>query len=100
MQQPVRRISSPLSSDLGDGIEKNGVVLQDREWQVARRIGVAGTDRPQVGVVDQQAAQPDQEARPQSVAVAAIGLGVRDRRRWPNGGGGQRPLLIYIDFLR
>src|SRR5262249_4229172 len=41
-----------------------------RERQVARREGVAGADRPPVGVVDQQAAEPDEQAR-QELAPAA-----------------------------
>ena len=62
---PERRIASPLGGERRDRIEKDGVVLPDRERQVARRVGVAGADRPPVGVVDQQAAEPDEQARPQ-----------------------------------
>ena len=50
-------------------------MLPDRERQVARRVAVAGADRPQVGVVDQQAAQPDEQARPQ-IAPAQEMLGL------------------------
>jgi len=62
---PERPTASPLRSDPRDRIEKNGVVSQDREWQVSRRVGVTGTDRPEVDVVDKEAAQTDQDARQQ-----------------------------------
>ena len=81
-EQPVRLIALSLRRDLRDLIEIEGVVLQDREGQITRRIGVAGTDRPQVRVVDEQAKHADQEARSQS-ASGHSGLGIGRRRRPP-----------------
>ena len=72
---PERRIASPLSGERRDRIEKDGMVKPDRERQVARRVAVAGADRPQVGVVDQQAEEPDEQARPQ-IAPAPETLGL------------------------
>ncbi len=94
---PVRLSASPLRGDLRDRIEVDGVVPQDCEGQVARRVGVAGTDRPQVGVVNQQAAQPDQDARAQPVPVALLGLGMSGSRGRPAGGRGHGVMLIQLN---
>src|SRR6185312_17550554 len=73
MNHPERRTVSPLGGKRHDRIEKEAVVPPDRERQVARRVGVAGTDRPPVGVVDHQAAEPDEQARPQLTPAAEDG---------------------------
>ena len=93
-------VAPPLGGERRDRIEKDGVVLPDRERQVARRVGVAGADRPPVGVVDQQTAEPDEQARPQLApaaedgghgfmltALVSYGVHLHPRRGWGEVGG-------------
>ena len=64
----MRLVLRPLASLRGDRldrIEEQRAVPPDRERQVARGKRIAGADRPAVRVVDEQAAEADDETRPQ-----------------------------------
>ena len=66
-------VGTALRREGRDRIEQQAAVVPDPERQVPCRVGVAGADRAQVGVVDQQAGEPEEQAGRQ----VAAGLGWR-----------------------